>query len=532
MTEKMRNFAAGRGKPRVRAAAWPDVSGIRPLFRPRARAFLLPPQEETKTQPPPTTANSRDIAQTTHLPMLDQSFSARNFEEIYQRESRRGKIGLHFMPSYYTDIIGEAERCKRDLAEMRRRGKSARSTEENERVGTLRERLKTLAAEKQQALERHMRDIETNVADRRNFRLTLTTSQAHGKEVFVIGSSHAEMFVVKQLQRNIRRTFKTKQADRHHVMASLKSMLDTTMPLYVIRTDITAFYESIPRKQLLAAIEHNTLLSQQSRVYVRAILSEFDKMKSAEEKGVGIPRGVGISAYLSELYLGDIDRKLRLREEVVFYARYVDDIIIVLSHLPEGTDIAEYYDKLRETFAQYGLTLKAKGDDKCALLDISKGKSKQTFSYLGYNVTLCREKSGKHVSFSLSDAKKDKIKRRIDRVISHFERLARHNAHSAAKDLRDGLNRISANIALRKTKEGVKTGLYYSSNLLDDLSGLDELTEYLHGKTVRPFAKTLGEHFDTMARERIDAIDFRQRWEERKIYRFSTTELNNMRKWL
>jgi hypothetical protein len=66
---------------------------------------------------------------------------------------------------------------------------------------------------------------------------------------------------------------------------------------------------------------------------ISQILEDYNSKKDTatikHEKGV--PRGVGISSYLSELYMENIDNEIRNLQDVIYYARYVDDIFIIIS---------------------------------------------------------------------------------------------------------------------------------------------------------------------------------------------------------
>ena len=43
----------------------------------------------------------------------------------------------------------------------------------------------------------------------------------------------------------------------------------------------------------------------------------------------GVPRGIGISAYLSELFMRNVDNQIQELDDLIYYARYVDDIIAI-----------------------------------------------------------------------------------------------------------------------------------------------------------------------------------------------------------
>ena len=160
-------------------------------------------------------------------------------------------------------------------------------------------------------------------------------------------------------------------------MTNIKLLLKTKRPYYIIRTDVSSFFESIPQDQLRHTIMDNTLLSYKSKVFVNAILKEYEiekaKLKDDERDGMkdgcGVPRGIGISSLLSEIYMRDLDGSIKKRPEVIFYVRYVDDIFMLLAELPQGKDLKNYYGDLAEEFKKKGLSLKSPTDVKCSLFN-------------------------------------------------------------------------------------------------------------------------------------------------------------------
>ena len=62
--------------------------------------------------------------------MLDQSFSAHNFETIYSLESRKGNIDVNTMPEEYRMVIARAEDIKKEIYSLR--VKKDRSPKESE----------------------------------------------------------------------------------------------------------------------------------------------------------------------------------------------------------------------------------------------------------------------------------------------------------------------------------------------------------------------------------------------------------------
>lgn len=482
--------------------------------------------------------------------MLDQSFSARNFEAIYGIESRKGTFDLESMPPYYQDAVKSIKEARLSECELRARMKSASSCpEEKERtrleLAEIKESLSELERTKSRLLQKYLEELSQEV-NARGFRFQLKClDPGSAKAVFTLGAkSHAAFFAMKQLQYNLRSTFKVCPANRRHILANVKIFLNSKIPVYIIRTDIDSFFESIPQDKLKDLVLQESLLSPKSRSFVKGILNEYERIKSEDSrlaslpKGCGVPRGVGISSYLSEIYLRGLDRELSSRREVLYYARYVDDIFIILSGLDSHKTLEDYYKKITESCDErFGLKLKQPGaSSKCQLIDLfsTNDVSEEVFDYLGYQLHVKRQSGyGVTCGFGMSQGKIDWIKGSIKNAIGHFESLSKFNARQAYRDLLDSMDYLTGNISLSGVKTGVKVGLYYSNDLLDDKSGLGELTTFLRAQNINPYAK-LSERikFKTRVEQQLQQIDFLKRWEEKRFNGFSSERIRQIESWL
>lgn len=473
--------------------------------------------------------------------MLDQSFSAHNFCTIYNIENRKGHIELDDMPVDFRECVASIKQNKAKIQEIKNIAEEKRTDNDVLELEKAQSDLEKLFDVKEAILDRYLQYL-SSIIRQRHFKITLSKYLKDDKEIFCLdSSSHVMFFAAKQLQYNIHKTFKVKQANRNSILSCIKSLLETRRPISVIRTDISSFYESIDQKLLLNRIEDNTLLSPKSRAFIKAILNQYNNIKNASTSAAdkGIPRGVGISAYLSELYLKDLDTNIKSRPEVMFYARYVDDIFIILSCVPVGQTIETYYQGLTASFAELGLSLKQPNDGsgKCQLITFNNDISIEV-QYLGYRIVLSRTKDKLSVIFNMSPNKVDKIKKKIDAAFLHFENLSKINIHDARKDLIDSLNFITGNFSLCKSKANVKIGLFYNNSLLDSKSDLDELTNYLHGKIINPYFLLFhGNYGSRMTyisnlRKRIESFDFSKRWTDKNMYKFTLSRLKQIDSWL
>lgn len=471
--------------------------------------------------------------------MLDQSFSTKNLETIYSLESRKGNIDIQTMPQVYCDVLASLKELRNTISDIK---KNKDKTEEiTLDIETKSEIMKNLVEQKKEILHNYLNNLSKQI-NAHSFRFSLNKfiTDEH-KEVFTMDvASHAHFFAIKQLQYNIRNTFKVKQSNRHNILSNIKSFLNSNIPIYIIRTDISSFYESIPHEILMHKVFNNTLLSNKSKAFIKGIFIEYEKLKDKTlvPPNQGVPRGIGISSYLSELYMKDIDTYIKNRPEVMFYARYVDDIFIILTTLPVGVSLQEYYTDITNYFKTQGLSLKQPNDDsdKCRLIDFSKENHvERPMNYLGYCLYMERRSKKLSVKYGLSDKKKERYHKKLDKIINHFRNLCKLDIRKAYSDLFDSLNMITGNYKLFKSKSSVKVGLYYSNDLLDCKEGLDKLTIYL---------KDLVNDLDIYAKlnnpiniknnliKHISNIDFYQRWETRKMYSFNIQRIQELEKWL
>lgn len=78
--------------------------------------------------------------------MLDQSFSAHNFETIYCLESRKGNIDIQTMPEEYRDVLARSEDLKKAVSVLRQ--KKDRTQEEALELDIKKVELKNLIEQK------------------------------------------------------------------------------------------------------------------------------------------------------------------------------------------------------------------------------------------------------------------------------------------------------------------------------------------------------------------------------------------------
>jgi Reverse transcriptase (RNA-dependent DNA polymerase) len=354
--------------------------------------------------------------------------------------------------------------------------------------------------------------------------ISLRTNMLKGKNIYQV-SDLAESLVVRHITSNIRRVTRVKQDDRQFIVRCLKNILSEGIPLRLYKLDISSFYESVPLELVFQNLESDYAFSGQS---IRALRSLFEQLKIA---GVsGLPRGVSLSATLSEYLLREFDKKMSERVGVWFFARFVDDIVVV----SDGReDQASFMDFAREILPN-GLRF----NSKSAILDFKpfvkgNGPSEEHgFDYLGYHFSVGlshqdRRHDGKRwrdTWLDIAPSKVRKIKSRIAKALI---------AYSGDSDFLLLLNRIrllTSNFNFVDKKTGARriSGIFFNYPLIDAArsKALQDLDLYLlHAITSRHPKNRLYPVMTTSQRQQLLNLRFQDGFRNKRFFSFSPMRL-------
>lgn len=329
----------------------------------------------------------------------------------------------------------------------------------------------------------------------------------------------------------LKKAFNISLPDRNSLLDALDSSIRLDRPKAIIRTDISSFFECVNHKRLFGFLESNDKVSQLAKQFFYRIFLEFDRHRSLLNKsGFGLPRGLAVSSYLAEVYLTGIDSIIKSDGELSFYGRYVDDIVITISNTSSKTPL-EVFKNLKEEFWKLDLKLHEDQNKKFSIINLGDNEI-ELGEYLGYSLSWnprCEK-----LDFRMPFAKIQRKQTMIDKAFLHFERVSRKDLKKARRDLIDCLNFISANYLLKGNKNKIITGIYYANEHLTSLDALDDLSQYVHNKPLLPYTKSFSSFVDykkyvDRLRKKIDVIDFRNNWENRKMISLSPYRIGRLK---
>ena len=241
---------------------------------------------------------------------------------------------------------------------------------------------------------------------------------------------------IRLLDRFIRRVYKVRQSDRNKIVRQLVSLLKDSGKYQVLRLDIKDCYEEIKFHRLISKFEDDLILAPECIKLLNLIHNDLQNNHHVH----GLPRGLSISPTLAELYLEPLDNGIASHPEVIYSARYVDDIIVLV---PQGkeNDVEGY---IRAITSDMGLHI----NDRPTKYYSGQSNTAE-FDYLGYSLKVnpVKNKPNK-VTVKISKPKLNRIKSRI------IKSFCDHNKQSNIDLLKRRLEYISMLKTVKKGKNG------------------------------------------------------------------------------
>lgn len=428
------------------------------------------------------------------------------------RKGRRDPAGV--FPDVL-EVIQTLKQLRVDKRDAVRAVPDGEDEARSELLASFDERRVTLHAEKTLLLLDHLNDVSLKVSSdiiHNRFRWGLAQGRAaRGKLTYRIDATDPHVFfAAKQMEHNIRRSYFGTASSRNRLVTQLVSALGNQMPKLVVKTDISNFFESIPHAGIESMWETSNALSSLSSAFLAQYLAEQAAICGSD---IGLPRGVGMSSQLAEAYLQKLDRQIRATPAVSFYARYVDDMVIVLS----GSDLESAKRLLSEIASALSSLGLALNESKTSTLPAGdKGAVIGKFEFLGYEFT----NPGGKVATTFSRTKVDRYKKRVDDALNAW---ASHPQQSTGHQglLLDRWRFMTGNTRLANNKRDAMTGVYFSNPHLTNfgvLTGLDAYARHKIGASSIP----------EPLRARMLDMSFVSGFEHRTMHRFTQNDLSRI----
>jgi hypothetical protein len=347
-----------------------------------------------------------------------------------------------------------------------------------------------------------------------------------------------DTLILRKLDYLLRSRYSTRQSDRNSLVSQIEVLLQENCPKYIYKLDISKFYESIDRSALLKRIAYDGKLSSTATNLLARLFEHFSKYSR-----YGLPRGLAISATLSEIYLDALDKKIPRLPGVYYYARYVDDLLI-FAHRPlqslqgEVVSVLPRHMKLNaEKCKDYYVGCSCYpictcgGQCKCIKNCVCPVAPQFEISYLGYSLVLDRRppKNGwAEVKVRFAPSKIRRIKTRIVRALIH-------HLHSPNPDLLyQRVRFLTENHRLRQPgrRGKLSAGIYFNYPLVNDKHSLVDLNAFLRSQVYsskNSYGTKVATSLTAQQKARIAKLSFVSGFDSRRTRALKASEFRTIR---
>ncbi|WP_223639547.1 antiviral reverse transcriptase Drt3a [Rhodobacter sp. TJ_12] len=246
--------------------------------------------------------------------------------------------------------------------------------------------------------------------------LPLTPNKLAGRTIYQVNDLACDL-VLRKAAQNIRRITASKQGSRIEIVRRLKLFCEEGMPFTIAKMDIKSFYPSVDQETLSNLLNRRLITAPSTRSVVNSLIHHC-KMNSVG----GLPQGLAISAELSEFYMQEFDRHMKEIFGAHYFARYVDDIVLILPELEHPKTLKNNIERALPT----GLKLNS---SKSKIYTFGGAKVKpaaveHSFDYLGFRFSVHQigkdRPLARQVDLDIADSKVKKNKTRIVKSLLQY----------------------------------------------------------------------------------------------------------------
>lgn len=445
--------------------------------------------------------------------MSDQSFSVKNFRKIYDLDKKnKGILEKKYFNEAYK-IRLKTYNLKKIYRRLNKRSKMGLLSQSffERKSAVLKEHIVLRTDQLNEEINSKLKGISI-IVSAKGYSLPLTKSSftVGNKDVYSIGDGVESLFVSRQVHSILNGLYKLKVNNRDLIISRLSCFCKDLSPKYIIRADVESFYESIDHKILLDSLHSSPKLSLTAKRVLTQLIRSYARITSRKK---GLPRGVGISAFLSEVYMSNIDAEINSLTEVTYYERYVDDIIVVFSPR-RGDSSSSYLPNIEKIINKRKLEL---NKEKTVPVDVYSNDN-GSFEYLGYKFELSKS----YCKIKLSYNRKERIKKRVNDVFDKYNREKIKTPSRAARSLILKIKFLTGNTRLHNSKSKAFVGIYFSNKYITETSDLVGLDSYLKSKC--------NQLIDPKLKKNIRKLSFVDGFEGMVFRRFSIKELTDISK--
>ncbi|MEZ7138033.1 antiviral reverse transcriptase Drt3a [Komagataeibacter sp. SM21] len=354
--------------------------------------------------------------------------------------------------------------------------------------------------------------------------LPLTPNSLAGRTVFQVTDLASDL-VLRKAAQNIRRITASKQGSRIEIIRRLKLFCEEGIPFTVVKMDIKNFYPSVDQDFLSIQLNKRLVTAPSTGSVIKSLINQCRSNSVG-----GLPPGLAISAELSEFYMQDFDCHMREVLKPHYFARYVDDIVVILPHL----DNPKALKKLIEDILPNGLKLNFSKSKAYTFgkANIKLPSIEHSFDYLGFKFNVYQVGKDKPYSRRVDlDIASSKVKKNKTRIVKS---LLQYLSDGNFEDLRDRIRILTCGYQFfdERQQKRRSAGLQHTYKLIEgNAPALVELDRFLSRMVLSnsgPICGWLALAMTNQERKELLKYSFFTGFNNREHFRFSASRLAHL----
>ena len=243
--------------------------------------------------------------------------------------------------------------------------------------------------------------------------------------------------------------------------------------------DIEKFYPSVDQDSLSNQLDKRLMTAPSTRSVVSSLIEQC-KVNSVN----GLPPGLALSAELSEFYMQDFDQRMREQLNAHYFARYVDDIVLILPELDNPNSLEVQIEEALPA----GLKLNFSKSKTYVFGNMKKKPTsvEHSFDYLGFKFNVYETDKDRPFSRRVDlDIASSKVKKNKTRILKS---LLQYLADGNFDDLIDRVRVLTCGYQFFDERQQKKrsAGLQHTYSLIEsNAAALAELDRFFSGMVLR-----------------------------------------------
>lgn len=286
-----------------------------------------------------------------------------------------------------------------------------------------------------------------------------------GRRTLQSASKYADVLFLRHACRVMRRKRGVRSLNRKQIATQIVKILESDVAHRIVRTDIRNFFGSIPVYEAVCLDSVQACFPAVEYAWAMKLLS------AKPYTDTKLPRGLSISGELAEHFMAAFDRQVIGHEGVVFYGRFVDDIVIVSA----SDDPAELTGAI-DDYLPSCLALNPRKTQACRWENAAEAG--EGFDYLGFSYRRTQpigRKGRSELHVGVAPSKMQVYKKRVAASFASFQKTKNFRL------LRDRIRYLTGGCSVYSSfqRRRITLGLAASHPDITDDAALQSLDAYL-----------------------------------------------------